>query len=118
MIAADTVVSVGEAILEKPEDLEAAKAMLRGLSGRKVKVFTGVCLAVAPPHSENVSYVNFFEETSLDFAVLSEEHIAAYVASGESFGKAGGFAIQGMGGQFVSRLEGCYFNVMVRMHSS
>ena len=55
---------------------------------------------------------SFAETTHVQFAALSPELIRAYVATGEPFGKAGAYGIQGVAGSFVSRVEGCYYNVV------
>lgn len=56
--------------------------------------------------------VSFSETTQVEFAALSPELIRAYVATGEPFGKAGAYGIQGVGGSFVKGIHGCYYNVM------
>ena len=108
IIAADTTVVVNGTILEKPESPSDAQRMLEQLCGRTHDIFTGVALLRLPDGVERI----FVDVTRVDFAELSATEIADYVASGEPFGKAGGYAIQGLGGKFVKRIEGCYFNVM------
>jgi septum formation protein len=108
ILAADTTVVVEGAILEKPADFAEARAMIERLSGRTHEIHTGVALLQLPDERMQV----FEEITSVDFARLSPEEISAYVASGESLDKAGAYAIQGRGGKFVTRIDGCYFNVM------
>jgi septum formation protein len=108
IIAADTTVVVNGTILEKPESTSDAQRMLKQLSGRTHDIYTGVALLRLPDGAERI----FVDVTRVDFADLNATEIADYVASGEPFGKAGGYAIQGLGGRFVKRIEGCYFNVM------
>jgi septum formation protein len=108
LIGADTTVVANGAILGKPESRASAREMLERLSGRRHEVYTGVALLSLPGGSVHV----FEEVTKVEFARMSAEEIAEYIASGEPFGKAGGYAIQGLGGKFVKRIEGCYFNVM------
>ncbi len=108
VLGADTVVAINGEILEKPADAEDAARMLRTLSGRTHRVITGVCLVRAP---ENVLACTH-ETTSVTFRDLTEDEIGTYVASGEPFDKAGGYAIQGLASRFVTRIEGCYFNVV------
>jgi septum formation protein len=108
IIAADTTVVVNGAILGKPESTSDAQRMLEQLSGRTHDIYTGVALLRLPDGVERI----LVDVTRVDFAELSVQEIADYVASGEPFGKAGGYAIQGLGGRFVKRIEGCYFNVM------
>jgi septum formation protein len=110
VIGADTVVVLiadGE-ILGKPASGEEAREMLRRLSGRAHEVHTGLALVRLPDRVERVAE----EITRVEFVKLSEAEIEEYVASGEPTGKAGAYAIQGLGGRYVRRIEGCYFNVM------
>ena len=106
VLAGDTVVVVDEHILEKPLDSGDALRMLRLLSGREHQVVTGICLRA--DHRKIVDSAT----TSVRFVPLTDEELSAYVASGEPIGKAGAYAIQGLGSRFVDRVEGGYFNVM------
>ena len=106
VLGADTIVLLGEEVLEKPADEEEARTMLAALSGREHIVVTGICLR--HPRGETVDC----ESTRVWFSPLDDEEIAAYVASGEPMDKAGAYAIQGLASKFVERIEGCYFNVM------
>ncbi|HEV2215728.1 MAG TPA: Maf family protein [Terracidiphilus sp.] len=108
VLGADTVVAVDGQILEKPVDAVDAARMLRTLSGRTHRVITAVCLIRAP---ERVLAWRH-ETTAVTFRKLTNEEIENYVASGEPFDKAGGYAIQGLASRFVPRVEGCYFNVV------
>lgn len=108
VIAADTAVVAGEEILGKPVSDQDARRMLRLLSGKTHEVFTGLAVLSMPDQEVSVAV----EVTRVTFARLSDEEIEDYVSSGEPFDKAGGYGIQGRGGKFVSRIEGCYFNVM------
>jgi nucleoside triphosphate pyrophosphatase len=107
IIGADTVVVIDNEILGKPSSPENASEMLRRLSGKTHEVYTG--LAVLPGNGTARTAV---EKTRVTFERLNEKEIEDYVASGEPFDKAGAYAIQGKGGKFISRIEGCYFNVM------
>jgi septum formation protein len=107
VLAADTVVAVGRRILPKPEVLEEAAACLRLLSGRTHRVYTGVCL-VTPRDALRTRLV----ETRVRFKRLSNEDLESYLASGEWRGKAGGYAIQGLAGSFVTKIVGSYTNVV------
>jgi len=107
ILAADTVVSVGRRILPKCDITDEAEACLRLLSGRAHRVHTGLCLIAA-----NGAVKQKLVETRLRFKRLSREELAAYLASGEWRGKAGGYAIQGFAGAFVVRLIGSYSNVV------
>lgn len=106
VLGADTVVVLHEHILEKPEDAEDARRMLRMLSGREHSVVTGIALV----HESGV--IQDHAETRVHFSELSESEIDAYVASGEPMDKAGAYAIQGLASKFIDRLSGCYFNVV------
>ncbi len=106
VLGADTIVVVGGAVLGKPADAEDARRMLRLLSGRCHEVTTAVCLL--GPGIEEVAA----ETTTVTMAAISEAEIQAYVASGEPLDKAGAYAVQGGASRWVSRIEGCYFNVV------
>ena len=106
VLAADTVVSVGRRFLEKPADEAECVRFLKLLSGRGHRVYTGVAVAAGGEVRHRVV------ETRVTFKVLSDAEIAAYVASGEWKGKAGGYGIQGRAGAFVTRLVGSYPAVM------
>jgi septum formation protein len=107
-IGADTVVVAGDEILGKPASPDDARRMLRLLQGSTHEVHTGLAVARRPGATEAV----IDELTRVRFAPLSEEEIDAYIATGEPFDKAGAYGIQGIGGRYVTHLEGCYFNVM------
>ena len=106
ILAADTVVALGRRLLEKPVDEAEAAAFLRLLSGRNHRVYTGVAVARGERLSARLV------ETRVAFKPLSEEEIAAYVASGDWRGKAGGYGIQGPAGAFVRRIVGSHPAVM------
>lgn len=106
VLGADTTVTVDGRILTKPENEVEAAHMLRMLSGRTHRVMTGVALVTAA--STEVAA----EVTAVRFLTLSDEEIAAYVASGEPMDKAGAYAIQGRAARWIPRIEGCYFNVV------
>ena len=108
VIAADTVVVLEGAILGKPRTSEDARQMLEKLSGRTHSVMTGVALIRLPDAERR----EFIEATQVHFASVSNEEILKYLGSGEPFGKAGAYAIQGLGGRFIPRIDGCYFNVV------
>ena len=106
VLGADTIVVVGGAALGKPRDREDAFRMLTLLSGQAHDVLTGICLLEADRCRVVV------EQTKVRFRAISKQEIDAYVSGGEPFGKAGAYAIQGGAGEFVERIEGCYFNVV------
>ena len=107
VLAADTVVAVGRRILPKPELTDEAANCLRLLSGRAHRVYTSICL-ITPKGRVRQKLV----ETRIRFKRLSREEIETYLASGEWQGKAGGYAVQGRAGAFVTKLVGSYSNVV------
>lgn len=107
VVAADTVVCVGRRILPKCETGDDADFCLRLLSGRAHRVYTGVTV-IDPSGRERSRLV----EARLRFKRLSGKEIAAYVASREWHGKAGGYAIQGVAGGFVAKLVGSHTAVV------
>lgn len=106
IIAADTLVAVGGRILGKPADGREAAEMLKMLRGRMHEVATGVCVAWKG------KYFSACERTSVLFDHMTDEDIGNYVSTGEPLDKAGAYGIQGRAGVFISRIEGCWYNVM------
>lgn len=106
IIGADTVVHIGGAIIGKPHDDADAARILRTLSGRTHKVYTGVAILKA-------GYADIRHAvTEVTFRSLSDEEILWYVGTGEPRDKAGAYGIQGPGGILVDRIDGNYFNVI------
>ncbi len=108
ILAADTVVLIDDKILGKPGSMEEARLMLQQLSGRAHAVLTGVALVRLPDNERR----QFIESTLVYFRPLAKEELAAYLHTEEPYDKAGAYAIQGLAGRFIPRLEGCYFNVV------
>jgi septum formation protein len=106
VLGADTVVTLDDHLLGKPEDAADAARMLRLLSGRIHRVVTGIAVVTA----ENAEAAA--EVTLVSFSTLSDEEIDAYIATGEPMDKAGAYAIQGRAARWIPRIEGCYFNVV------
>jgi septum formation protein len=106
VLGADTAVVVGAEILGKPADAAAARVMLRLLSGREHQVLSAVALARPGWRKSALS------ATRVRFRLLSDADITAYVATGEPFGKAGGYAIQGRAAVFIAHIDGSYSGVM------
>ncbi len=106
VIGADTVVALEGEILGKPGSYEEAFAMLRKLSGKTHQVYTGVCLCFGE------TSFSFYEETAVTFMPMSDAEIEDYLATGESFDKAGAYGIQGQCAKFISGMDGDYYNVM------
>ena len=107
VLAADTVVAVGRRVLPKAEDEAEVRACLTLLSGRAHRVLTG--LAVGAPSGRIASRL---VESRVRFKRLSDSEVEAYVRAGEGLGKAGGYAIQGRAGAFVTGLQGAYSGVV------
>jgi nucleoside triphosphate pyrophosphatase len=108
VIGADTTVELNGEILGKPSDAADARQMLAKLSARTHYVLTGIFLLRLPDNETRAAV----ENTAVTFAQLTAREIDEYVSTGEPFGKAGGYAVQGIAGRFIPRIEGCYFNVV------
>jgi len=106
VLGADTIVVADEHVLEKPLDAADAARMLRLLSGRTHQVTTGICV-VGPGVDDSDA-----ETTGVTMSLISEDEIRSYIATGEPMDKAGAYAIQGIASRWVSRIDGCYFNVV------
>jgi septum formation protein len=108
IIAADTEVTLDGHVFGKPRSSDDARHMLEKLSGRTHSVLTAVAF-IRLPDAERITFV---ETTLVHFATLEAEEITRYLATGEPYDKAGGYAIQGRAGRYIPRIEGCYFNVV------
>lgn len=108
VIGADTIVTIDNKILGKPKSREDAFNMLSMLSGRKHSVLTGVC--VIKPN--NWGYFLSHDVTDVYFSKLSDNDILSYIDSGEPFDKAGAYAIQGIAGALIQKIDGCVSNVI------
>ncbi|SFS04719.1 septum formation protein [Dyella sp. OK004] len=106
VLSADTEVVLDDEVFGKPADAADASAMLRKLSGRTHETIS-VVWAVQGERAQSETCVS-----RVRFAALSDEDIAAYVASGEPFGRAGAYAIQGRGATLIEHLEGSFTGVM------
>ncbi len=107
VLGADTVVGVGRRIVGKPRDADEARRFLELLSGRRHRVYGGIC-AVAPDGRRTTRLVT----TVVRFKRLSRAEIDAYLATGEWQGKAGAYAIQGHAAAFIPAINGSYTNVV------
>ena len=105
-LGVDTTVHLGDRIYAKPRDEDDARTMLRELAGRTHAVLSGLCLLAG--ERETVGHA----ETLVTFRRLDEPALERYLASGEWEGRAGGYAIQGLGGRLVERIDGDYLNVV------
>jgi septum formation protein len=106
VLGADTEVVQGDVVFGKPRDADDAAAMLRRLSGHDHRVVSVVWLVEAGAQRRVASV------STVRFAALSEHDIASYIDTGECFGKAGAYAIQGRAAAFVAHLSGSYTGVM------
>lgn len=108
ILAADTLVSLDGRIFGKPKDELDAMRMIQALQGKWHEVHSGVCL-IAPGEEEADAR---HAMTKVHFAPLTQDEVDAYVASGEPFGKAGAYAIQGRAGMFITEIIGSFSNVI------
>ena len=106
ILASDTLVTLDGEFLGKPEDAEDARRMLRLLQGRAHTVASGLAIL------RDGRAVTAHELTEVVFASMSEEEIEDYLHTGESFGKAGAYAVQGHAARYITGLRGDYFNVV------
>lgn len=106
VVTADTTVILEDDILGKPRGIADARDMLKRLSGREHEVRTAVVVATPEKLLEAVSV------TTVSFAVLDDEDIESYCASGEPMDKAGAYGIQGRAGLFIERISGSFTGVM------
>jgi septum formation protein len=108
ILGADTVVVVNAEILGKPGNAASAREMLVKLRGREHRVITGFALLRMPGEEIRIGH----EITRVWFSDMTDAEVDAYVATNEPLDKAGAYAIQGIAGKYIPRIEGCYFNVV------
>lgn len=108
IVAADTTVADGDAILGKPADAEEARAMLRQLRGRAHQVYTALTVLDTVTNQ----LVTDIAVTDVPMRDYSDAEMDAYIASGDPFDKAGGYAIQHTGFHPVHLTSGCFANVV------
>ncbi len=106
VLGADTIVVCDGAVLEKPQNLDDSRRMLRQLSDRQHQVMTAVTFA------DRNQTLTTLVTTDVWFKALSDDEITAYWQSGEPADKAGSYGIQGLGGRFVTRIDGSYHAVV------
>ena len=107
VLGADTTVVVADQILGQPVDEADARRMLELLNAKWHEVLTGVALVRVGGETRVA-----FETTRVHFAEMSGEEIDWYISTGEPFGKAGAYGIQGKASLFIDEIEGDYFNIM------
>lgn len=106
VLGADTDVVLAGEVLGKPENKQQAFTMLRSLAGRSHEVITAVWLMSASQEQHCVV------SSTVIFADMGDDEIHAYIETGEPFGKAGGYAVQGLGAAFISSIQGSYSGIM------
>lgn len=107
-IGADTIVVLEDQIFGKPTDLENAKQMIQQLQGRKHQVYTGICLFDSATQKSTTDFV----QTDVFVNPMSANEINHYISLEQPLDKAGAYGIQGAFAAFVSRIDGCYYNIM------
>lgn len=108
IIGADTIVVLDNIIMGKPSGEKEAFLMLKRLNGRQHRVITGLAVIDASTGLTRVDH----EVTLVSFKKVSDDVIKSYIATGEPYGKAGAYGIQGMGAVLVEKINGCYSNVV------
>ncbi len=108
ILAADTIVALGDSVYAKPRDITHARAMLAALSSSTVRVLTGVCLL----DSLTGHHVTFHEITDVTFDVIPPPSIERLLLADDVLDRAGAFSVQGLAGTYVARICGDYHNVM------
>lgn len=108
IVAADTIVVLGNKVMGKPGTEAKARQMLKQLSGKAHKVITGYCII----DSASGKIVTKAVETKVYFKKLSSSEITNYIRSGEPLDRAGAYAIQGLAALFVKKIEGDFLNVV------
>ncbi len=106
ILGVDTIVVLDGEVYGKPEDKDDARRMITSLSGRSHSVISGVCII------QGGSCHMFYDETIVTFDKMTADEIEAYISSSEPYDKAGAYAVQGLAGKYIKRLDGCYFNVV------
>lgn len=108
IISGDTIVTLGDVILGKPKNEEDAFNMLKTLSGKTHRVYSGIAVI----NTENDKVENEALYTEVTFSKITDEEIISYIKTKEPLDKAGAYGIQGFGGVFVEKINGCYYNVV------
>ncbi|GAW83344.1 septum formation protein Maf domain containing protein [Plasmodium gonderi] len=108
IISCDTIVTLNDEIIEKPLNKKHAHEILKRLSSNIHCVYTAVCIFL---YKTKVP-ITFIEKTHVHFDNLLEQDISEYLNSNEPYDKAGAYSIQGVGCQFIKKINGCYYNVM------
>jgi septum formation protein len=110
VVSADTIVCLNDKIFGKPQDVTQARRFLLELAGKTHSVFTAVSVIHWSPKSEQTFF--FVEESKVSFNPIPDVLMEKYLATGDSLDKAGAYGIQGPSLTFISKVEGCYANVV------
>ena len=110
IIAADTIVTLDNTLLEKPQNIDDAKYMLKLLSGKTHTVHSSVSIIYKTKEMQKRKTKYF--TTKVTLSTLNDKTIQEYIATGEPFDKSGAYGIQGIGSSFVKSIEGSYTNVV------
>lgn len=108
LISCDTVVSINDEIFGKPVSKEDAFNMINALQGAKHEVYTGVCIIKGPQRK----IIKFYEKTDVYFDSMSVYEVEEYLSTKEYIDKAGAYGIQGYASKYITKIHGCYYNVM------
>ncbi len=108
VIGSDTIVVLGNRILEKPSDMQDAKSMLKMLSGNTHTVISAVNFRC---DTKNINHT-FNEQTQVTFREIPDEYVTTYINSSSPYDKAGSYGIQDWSAIFVEKINGCYDNVV------
>lgn len=111
ILGADTLVFLDGKQMGKPSDASDAFSMLSRLQGKVHQVYTGVTIVVLKD-GKIIKQKSFYEKTQVEFYPMTRDEIQEYIHSNEPLGKAGAYAIQGIGSKYVKRIEGDYNNVV------
>ncbi len=112
VVAADTTIDLDGVPVGKPTDSEDARRMLKALQGRTHQVVTGVAMALVKANEAEVEILTQTDRTAVTIAQLTDTDIDWYVSTGEPFGKAGAYTIQGVGSWMVTHIDGAFHSVV------
>lgn len=112
ILVADTTVALDRAILGKPADADDAITMLTRLSGRVHQVLTAVAVVNTSGTGGDTPIASTLSVSTVRFAALTHDQIVRYVESGEPFGKAGAYGVQGRAAEFIAHIDGSYSGIM------
>lgn len=108
VIGADTFIALGKERIGKPKNDKEAKQILKKISGKTLKVYSGIAIIDAATKTLAKDY----EVTKVKMREMSDEEIDAYIKTKEPLNKAGACAIEGIGAIFIEKIEGCYSNIV------